>query len=230
MFSIKRNQAIITMLAFLIVVAAYIDSQDRQSTADLGRDDNEVVQVGQNTVEEDNDLFGDYAVVPEEPLEGGEALAGSEDLSEEDPYNFVATIAKAEEVPNEQLGENMDLAENIESSSFAHRKLDRANYRASQTGNFKSYIKDEGFTQDVRDGYAKKLLLLEETIDKEDSIEREMASAGYVESFASMGDSRIEITIGKESFTDNDIAKIEDIVMGITKMEASQIHISPLTN
>lgn len=225
MFSVKRNHVIITMLVFMIAIAAYMDSQDRQGISSMSEEDNAVVQVGQNTVEEE-DLFGDYDVVPEEPFEE-EGIADSMSESQDDPFNFVATIAKAEEIPNEQLDENMDLVENIESSHFANIKLDRANYRATQTGNFKSYIKDEGFSQDVRDGYAKKLVILEETIDKEDSIEREMASAGYAESFASMGEGRVEITVGEGDFQDADIAKIEDIAMRITNMQASQIHISP---
>ena len=228
MFSIKRNQAIITLLVFMIFVAAYIDSQDRQTTANLGQEENEAVQVGQNTVEED-DLFGDYEVVAEEPFENIEDSTEEVAQLENDPYNFVATIAKKEDITEQQFNGGTDVIDEINESPFANRRLDRANYRALQTGNFKSYIKDESYSQEIRDGYAKKLLNLEEMIQKEDSIEREMAGAGYQNSFADIGENSVQITIDKESFEDNDVAKIEDIAMRITKMEASQIHISPFS-
>ena len=140
MFNVKRNNVILIMLVFMIAVAVYIDSDARKGTNNLDTD-NKVVQVGQNNVK-DNDLFTNNEVIPEEPLEGQNELAGDNeqgiieendmnqvngedaDLQGSDPYNFVATIAKVESIENEQIDGNKESGVVNQESKFATQRLD----------------------------------------------------------------------------------------------------------
>ncbi len=213
MFSVKRNQVVITMLVFMIAIAAYLDSQDKPGM-NLGGQEG-VAQVSQGETDgsdmdqEEEDVFADY--IDQDELSSYETQQISANFIRQEP--IIATTASIE-------GDSI-----IEETSLAKERLDRAVKRAEILDQYQEKLANPDNPETIRADAAEKMICVEENIRIEDEIEAALNNNGYSDVYVTKKTESVEVKIGLEQLANEEIANIENIAVSISEFVPSQIHI-----
>lgn len=243
MFNLKRNQIIITVLFFMIAIAAYLNTQQSPITQSGNQvADNTIM--GENTAEE-TDLFSGYdevgsidpdqATNPNQVATAEQSIESQQNTNEEDKLTvaeansneiFSATITKKDE----ELVDSADVAasKSLDVNYFAEEKLLREQSRAAQIEQLNQYVANEALDQDSKAKAAANLLQIQERIEKESSAEALLRAKGFQEVYVRIDDDTVDVVVNKAELTDTDIAQIEEIVNRKTGYSVSKINITPL--
>ena len=255
MFNLKRNQIIITVLVFMIAIAAYLNTQQSPITQSGNQvADNTIT--GENTAEE-TDLFSGYdevasvdpgkatnaeqvtnteqATNTEQVATDEQSVEPEQNTNEEDKLTvaeansneiFTATITKKDE----ELADPADVAasKSLDVNYFAEEKLLREQSRAAQIEQLNQYVANEALDQDSKAKAAANLLQIQERIEKESSAEALLRAKGFQEVYVRIDDDTVDVVVNKAELTDTDIAQIEEIVNRKTGYSVSKINITPL--
>ncbi|ADZ83466.1 SpoIIIAH-like family protein [Cellulosilyticum lentocellum] len=246
MFNLKRNQVIITVLVFMIAIAAYLNTQQAPNV----KDGNYVADssiTGDNTAEE-TDLFSGYdetastnsqvVATNDQTVENKQPVAHTEEIavpSEEAQLttadantsdSFTAIITKkAEELTDTA---NVAASKNLDVNYFAEEKLLREQSRAAQIEQLSQYVANENLDQDSKSKAAANLLQIQERIEKESSAEALLRAKGFQEVYVRIDDDTVDVVVNKAELSDTDIAQIEEIVNRKTGYSVGKINITPL--
>ena len=233
MFNLKRNQIIITVLVFMIAIAAYLNTQQPSSLTD----GNYVVDsstVGDNMAEE-TDLFSGYdeiAGVDQTANNQAEEVAVGDNKTQitADEANasqtFTATITKkAEELTDTA---NVAASKSLDVNYFSEEKLLREQSRAAQIEQLSQYVANENLDQDSKSKAAANLLQIQERVEKESSAEALLRAKGFQEVYVRIDDDTVDVVVNKAELSDTDIAQIEEIVNRKTGYSVGKINITPL--
>lgn len=234
MFNLKRNQIIITVLVFMIAVAAYLNTQEPVSG--LGS------EVASNQVTSDEpeeiDFFEEYneqiqnentdpdaTTDQEEDKNTNEDQLTMADATQTDTLS--ATITKKSE---EDLINNKEVAVNksLDNNYFAEEKLLREQSRAEQIDQLTQCVSNEHLDQDAKADAAANLIEIQERIEKESSAEALLKAKGFEEVYVRIDDKTVDVVVNKPELTDSEIAQIEEIVNRKTGYSMSKINITPL--
>lgn len=213
MYSIKRNQIIITALVVMIAVAGYLSLAEQR----MGEDDAPVALL------DDSDITGvlmsnqHYFNADIHIVEGSIAIAMDGDEE--------AQLALASEEPGAAVFVNTLGG----STYFVQAKLEREQVRSRQTQTLKDMINNQNLEQDQRAEFANSILELQKRIEMEAASESMIESRGFAEAYVRINDSTVDVVVSKESLSAIEIAQIEDIIKRQTGKEVSQIRISPLS-
>lgn len=238
MFNLKRNQIIITVLVFMVAIAAYLNTQE----GPLGTSPN-LVEDNTFNEEEEKDFFEGYDAVSDEgsdtfALEADEASDANVPLETKD--NKMAEALPAEEsadsftaVITKKDSEALEAAEpalstNADTSYFSEEKMLREQSRAQQVEQLSEYVANENLDQESKAKAAENLLQIQERIEKENSAEALLRAKGFSEVYVRIDDDTVDVVVGKSELTDSDIAQIEEIVNRKTGYSVGKINITPL--
>ncbi len=239
MFNLKRNQIIITVLVFMIGIAAYLNTQQSPIQADGNYVAESVI-----TGEEETDLFEGYdetATIDGETsevaaqMEGTQAEATATDPALEEALttqdasanqSFTAVISKkaTEDIDTA----NVAASKSMDVSYFAEEKLLREQSRTSQVEQLTQYVANENLDQDSKAKAAANLLEIQERIEKESSAEALLRAKGFQEVYVRIDDDTVDVVVNKAELTDSEIAQIEEIVNRKTGYSVGKINITPL--
>ena len=244
MFNVKRNQVIITVLVFMIAIAAYLNTQDPNINSELNLVDNSTFNEENLPEEEDffepydvinsqqseevlsNDISGETenAVVPvtDEMDEGTQAILPEEEAAGQ---SFQALITKKEAITEEVAQTSGAVSE---TDYFAEEKLLREQSRASQVEQLTEYVANENLDQETKAKAAENLLEIQERIEKENGAEALLRAKGFKEVYVRIDDDGVDVVISKSELSDSDIAQIEEIVNRKTGYSVGKIKITPL--
>lgn len=227
-FSLKRNQVIITVLVFMIAVAAYLNTQQ---TPDSLKPTS--LAMSENTYEpEEIDFFSGYNEQMAEvedtktldtDLDSEEVALNLEDATNNDSIN--ATITKKDATLN---NDNVTVSKNIETDYFAEEKLAREQSRAEQVEQLTTYVANNNLDQDAKSKAAANLIEIQERIEKENSAEALLKAKGFNEVYVRIDNDTVDVVINKAELSDTDIAQIEEIVNRKTGYSVGKINITPL--
>lgn len=237
MFNLKRNQIIITVLVFMIAVAAYLNTQ--QTPENL---QNNNVADQQIKDPEEVDFFEGYdeqlASADEKTNPGVEAAVKDEldqktdsktqELSLKDGKDnekISATITKKAE---ETSSGEVEASKSLEEGYFAEEKLSREQSRAQQVEQLTEYVSNENLDQDAKSKAAANLIEIQERIEKENSAEALLKAKGFSEVYVRIDDDTVDVVVNKAELTDSEIAQIEEIVNRKTGYSVGKINITPL--
>lgn len=240
MFNLKRNQIIITVLVFMIAIAAYLNTQEMPDSFKA----NNLAEI-EITEPEEFDFFEGYdeQIADASQTEAGtlsqdNKVANAEDtnasvepqtLALEDALNsesITATITKKSEEGIEQAG--VEASKNIEGGYFAEEKLLREQNRAQQVEQLTEYVANENLDQDAKSKSAANLIEIQERIEKENSAEALLKAKGFSEVYVRIDDETVDVVVNKAELTDTEIAQIEEIVNRKTGYSVGKINITPL--
>lgn len=243
MFSLKRNQIIMTVLVFMIAVAAYLNTQ--QPAVDEAKDQlaEQNVQAQEMNEKEEIDFFAGYdeqaameaesvAQVDEttnalknlaaQPNEGAELQMA--DATAVDTISAVITKKTEESLQNSDVAVNKTL----DVDYFSEEKLLREQSRAQQVDQLTEYVANENLDQDAKAKAAANLIEIQERIEKESSAEALLKAKGFKEVYVRIDDETVDVVVNKAELTDTDIAQIEEIVNRKTGYSVGKINITPL--
>lgn len=222
MFNLKRNQIIITVLVFMIAIAAYLNTQE--PVTNIGGTQ---VAVSQTTEPEEVDFFSGYdEKVASAATDQTETAASALSLDDANSSESIsAVITKKTEA---DLQNDVAASKNIENNYFAEEKLSREQSRASQIEQLTEYVSNENIDQDAKSKAAANLIEIQERIEKENSAEALLKAKGFDEVYVRIDDDTVDVVVNKGELTDTDIAQIEEIVNRKTGYSVGKINITPL--
>lgn len=243
MFSLKRNQIIMTVLVFMIAVAAYLNTQQPVTDEANVEVADTTMQNADNAEKEEIDFFAGYdeqAAIEAEsvakvdgasedmqklvvmPNEGAELSMA--DAMQTDTIS--ATITKK----TEEALQNSDVAVNktLDVDYFSEEKLLREQSRAQQVDQLSEYVANENLDQEAKAKAAANLIEIQERIEKESSAEALLKAKGFKEVYVRIDDETVDVVVNKAELTDTDIAQIEEIVNRKTGYSVGKINITPL--
>ncbi len=241
MFNFKRNQIIITVLVFMIAIAAYLNTKELPNGNKPSISENNM-EVANNDSEE-IDFFEEYEDIETLPpdAEGYEDLQfansddiGQEDLLAENSASTMQTIQavitkKAASISNkEEENEALKVDKNLDVGYFAEEKMLREQSRASQIDQLTQYVANENIDKESKAKAAENLLIIQERIEKENSAEALLRAKGFKEVYVRMDDNAVDVVVNKAELSDEEIAQIEEIVHRKTGYSIGKIRITPL--
>ncbi|MCL2564295.1 MAG: SpoIIIAH-like family protein [Defluviitaleaceae bacterium] len=240
MFTLKRNQIIITALVAMIAVAGYLsytDTRDEPISGFVYNENDDIL-----ALVPDGSAF-DQTVMVHAPAVTLRELTNAEVISDNMEIALVLenNLAAADEAqPGEnqqqenreqtvQPGEAMFVSANIDSGTFfVQAKLDREQSRSRQKEILMDLINNPNIDQVTRSTTADAMLSIQRRIEKESATEALIEAKGFREVFVRIGDDTVDVVVSKEVLSDAEVAQIEDIIKAKTGMETEQIRISPM--
>lgn len=253
MFNVKRNQIIITVLVFMIAIAAYLNTQEPNGNTPMNLVDNTTFNA--ENLPEEEDFFEPYDVVSSQSqealsngVEGNNEVAQTEVDSQEATHlgsdavlpeeeqtggqSFQALITKKEAVTSEVAAANTNQVSSQTASDdyFVEEKLLRDQSRAQQVEKLTEYVANENLDQETKAKAAENLLEIQERIEKESGAEALLRAKGFKEVYVRIDDDGVDVVVSKSELTDSDIAQIEEIVNRKTGYSVGKIKITPLNS
>ena len=207
MFTVKRNQVVVTALAVMIAAAGYLNFQETKS-AEGTKTAMELTEEGDMAA-----LMEDYAALPDDvPTEEG-AL---------DPLTAEASTTTGDGAAVFASANTSDDA----SSYFAEAKLEREQSRAKQKEILTEMLNNSNVSESQKNVCSDSMLELQERIEKETAAEAMIEAKGFSQAYVRMDDDTVDVVVDKDTLTDAEVAQIQDIVKRKTGYTAEQIRIS----
>lgn len=237
MFNLKRNQIIITVLVFMIAIAAYLNTQQPAESFEAN-----YVAENEAAEPEEIDFFQGYdeqiaSVEAQNTEEVSEVQTGVADNTAVtnapltlDQANSTESISAVITKKTESSIQGTDVAasKNLEVSYFAEEKLLREQSRAEQVEKLTEWVANDNLDQDAKSKAAANLIEIQERIEKENSAEALLKAKGFSEVYVRIDDDTVDVVVNKAELTDSEIAQIEEIVNRKTGYSVGKINITPL--
>ena len=190
MFNLKRNQVIITVLVFMIAIAAYLNTQETPNSfqpndvADSQITEPEEVDFFEGYDEQvvaDNQATDTQAAEVTDAAATAQTVPDPTQLSLKDA-NSTESISATITKKSEEKAESTDVAasKNLEDDYFAEEKLLREQSRAEQVEQLTQYVSNDNLDQDSKSKAAANLIEIQERIEKENSAEALLKAKGFI--------------------------------------------------
>lgn len=115
---------------------------------------------------------------------------------------------------------------NVYNDYFVNFRNERNNIRAQEIDYLRTIISQEGTDKETLDAAQERLLELVNNMEKEFSIENKVKAKGFLDAAVLFKNGMISVIIDGDSLSDEDIARIVDIVKAETGINADKIRIS----
>ena len=126
--------------------------------------------------------------------------------------------------PTENARETMV---NVYGDYFNSFRTERSRVRAQEIEYLRSIINSESSDEDALEDAQQRLLDLVSRMEKEFTIESRIRGKGFLDAAATYQGDAVNVVIDGKTLTDEEVARILDIVMGETGLPASAVKISP---
>lgn len=210
MFTVKRNQVVVTALAVMIAAAGYLNFQETKS-AEGTKTAMELTEEGDMAAL----MEEDYAALPDDmPTETEEGAL--------DPLTAEASTTTGDGAAVFASADTSDDA----SRYFAEAKLDREQSRAKQKEILTEMLNNSNVSESQKNVCSDSMLELQERIEKETAAEAMIEAKGFSQAYVRMDDDTVDVVVDKDTLTDTEVAQIQDIVKRKTGYTAEQIRIS----
>lgn len=227
MFNLKRNQIIITVLVFMIAIAAYLNTQQPESdfttTNVAASDSNEPEEIDFFSGYDEQVAQTDVNTISTSPEASDNTLTLGDATNTE---SISAVITKKSETDLQET--EVAASKNLEVSYFAEEKLSREQSRAQQVEQLTEWVSNENLDQESKSKAAANLIEIQERIEKENSAEALLKAKGFNEVYVRIDDDTVDVVVNKAELTDSEIAQIEEIVNRKTGYSVGKINITPL--
>lgn len=110
---------------------------------------------------------------------------------------------------------------------FAASRIKREQWRSEYEQNYKDIINNETLTEETKQIAVNALLKLNKVKESENAAETLLEAKGFSDALVFMQDKRVDVVVNAQKITEQDLAKIMDIVKAETGMKATQIHVNP---
>ena len=205
----RKNQVIITTLAFLIAIAGYI-SYDRVGAGKEKED-----AAGQEDVAVNADLDDpDYQIALTDETEKKDSVETMATENADQPTNpgeAVLTGTTASAIDN-----------------AAEIKLNREQVRSKNNASLNEIINNEALSNEQKQEAVDQLVKLTELAEKEAAAESLLVAKGFTDVVVSLSEDSCDVILDMGEVTDAKCAQVEDIVKRKTEISADKIVITPI--
>ncbi|GAA4299265.1 hypothetical protein GCM10023142_39690 [Anaerocolumna aminovalerica] len=138
-------------------------------------------------------------------------------------------VAKDEQKNNTETGEAVLVSTTISPNYFVTNRLEREQIRSKSKTNYMDIINNANLSADVRDNAANMLLKLTANAEREDATESLLEAKGFADALVTISEEgKVDVVINAPTISDQETAKIEDIVKRETGAESKNIVIAPV--
>ncbi len=221
MFTIKKNQVIISALVVMIAAAGYLNYID--STGGVS----EVMVTDESELALSDDVAftdDDVAIASDSSEVTSENSAESE--TKEEKKN--KKEEKTNEAADPDAGEAVFVNSSQDSSYFVQAKLDREQSRSKQKDMLNEMLNNEKINDEQKNEVTTAMLQIQQRIEKETAAESMIKAKGFGDVYVRIDDDTVDVVVDKAELTDAEIAQIEDIVKRKTGVSPDKIRITPL--
>ena len=209
MFSMRRNQVVVTALAVMVAVAGYLNFQESKVASGT--------QNALSLQEEGDDvaLLDDYATLPDD--------------MEEAVFDPITAEVAETTGDGAALYVNSAQTETVDASQYyAEAKLDREQSRAKQEEMLNEMLNNASLSAEQKDRCSESLLTIQDRIEKESAAEAMIEAKGFGQAYVRIDDETVDVVVDASELTDQQVAQIEDIVTRKTGYNKDQLRISTL--
>lgn len=217
---LKKNQIIITALAFMIAVAGYVSytrsnldgKAAAQASAGISEDSYEI--------SDDPIVEGDIFTDTGDGLDvaAGTETAGTDVAQGENPAE--SEINPGEAVLTSTAVGNVDFA--------AEMKLTREQVRAKNKETLLGIVNSATLTDEQKQAAVDQMIALTDTAEREAAAEMLLEAKGFTDVVVSITDNAADVVLNMGDITDAKRAQVEDIVKRKTNISAENIIITPI--
>lgn len=217
---LKKNQIIITALAFMIAVAGYVSytrsnldgKAAAQASAGISEDSYEI--------SDDPIVEGDIFTDTGDGLDvaAGTETAGTDVAQGEHPAE--SEINPGEAVLTSTAVGNVDFA--------AEMKLTREQVRAKNKETLLGIVNSTTLTDEQKQAAVDQMIALTDTAEREAAAEMLLEAKGFTDVVVSITDNAADVVLNMGDITDAKRAQVEDIVKRKTNISAENIIITPI--
>lgn len=226
---VKRNQVIIAALAVMIIVAGYLNvtgqsdkSKVQETNAQTEKNDGSENNDGTANNEQDETVtsggdsldISDEDIIPPSDSDDQELEASNSDLTE---------VASSEE--DGEVGSAVLASTTLGSNYFGNAKLGREQVRSANKETLENIVNDSSLGDEAKAEAVASLVAMTEAAALEDELETLLEAKGY-ETVCYIDSDEVDVIVNAQEITDQDVAKIEDVVMRNTDIDASGIVIT----
>lgn len=234
----RKNQIIITTLAFLIAIAGYV-SYDRlngkkepsakEANAKIAQEDYIVDNTTYDIFDEPGatETMGEIA----EEITGELTQEVSTETSGETTENTTEATANTNEQSEEILnpGETILTSASITSADYAATvKLNREQVRSKNEEALLEIINNENITEEQKQIALDEMVQMTELAQKEADAQMLLEAKGFQNVVVSISEDSCDVVLDMGDVTDAKRAQVEDIVKRKTGVEADKIIITPI--
>lgn len=220
MFSMKKP-AIITILVFLLVLVGYINHQLTQNS--LLKSSSEYQKHEEKEMEEGLKIKDKDSI---------EAISedNKNELSIIDSKNNISSknkdIKNMSKEVNTQIDKTINKEENIKSTNyFIEHKLARDKLRGSLIEQLQDIVDNEKTSDEMRKQAQSEIIKIGSISETELYIEGLIKAKGFEDTLVFLKEDDAKVVVSANKLTEQDVAKILDIVKNETGLETSQIKI-----
>ncbi|MBQ8280949.1 MAG: SpoIIIAH-like family protein [Lachnospiraceae bacterium] len=234
---VKRNQVIIAALAVMIIVAGYLNVTGQTDNSKLEGEGtlNESVD---DTVQKENDQtvssggdnldISDEDIFPPSDSDNQDVTAGNSDIKPDvdaDTQTDGEDVTASEDSNGSDVGDSILASTTLGSNYFGNAKLNREQVRAANKETLENLVNDDSISEEAKAEAIESLVAMTEAAALEDELETLLEAKGY-ETVCYIDEDEIDVIVNTQEISDQDVAKIEDVVMRNTDVDASGIVIT----
>lgn len=163
-------------------------------------------------------------------LKEKDTVPGSEAAFAEDQENGVYDENIELNSDEDSIGEAVLTSADTMSTSFVTIKLSREQTRSKVKENYLEIINDDSLDEAAKQQAVDSYVKMTGDMEKESEAENLLSTKGFANSLVSISDESVEVTIGKDSITEEEKAQIEDIVTRNTGCTIDKVVINLTSN
>lgn len=227
---VKSNQVIIAALAVMIIIAGYLNvtgqsDKSKVQETNTQSENNDSKENSDGTADKeknetvtsagDNLDISDEDIVPPADSDNQELEASNSDLTE----------ISASEGEGSEVGSAVLASTTLGSNYFGNAKLGREQVRSANKETLEKVVNDSSISDEAKAEAIASLVAMTEAAALEDELETLLEAKGY-ETVCYIDSDEVDVIVNAQEISDQDVAKIEDVVMRNTDIDASGIVIT----
>lgn len=222
---IKKNQLMITALAIMIAIAAYLQFAGKGNREETFEVEDEIAANAEPMNEADDSLYGYDEFADILSLDSDESILQENYLDESMVIDEVAQATPEEgEIPGEAIFTSADGA-----LILSDAKLLKEQTRAKNKDTLLEIINSADLSAEQKQEAVNNMVHMTDIAEKETAAEILLEAKGFSDVIVSMNGTGCDVVVNALELSDADRAQIEDIVSRKTLVEPQNIIISTLT-
>lgn len=222
---IKKNQLMITALAIMIAIAAYLQFAGKGNKEENFEVEDEIAANAEPMNEADDSLYGYDEFADILSLDSDEGILQENYLDESMVIDEVAQATPQEgEIPGEAIFTSADGA-----LILSDAKLLKEQTRAKNKDTLLEIINSADLSAEQKQEAVNNMVHMTDIAEKETAAEILLEAKGFSDVIVSMNGTGCDVVVNALELSDADRAQIEDIVSRKTLVEPQNIIISTLT-
>ena len=237
---LKKNQIVITTLAVMIAIAGYLhfagNEFDEGSVPAASKDsltEDVITDISEEDIEAENDsLFTQVSDTTSAETEATSGMAeeAKDDVVTEEIESYDLDLTTNDSTKTEETAEAEAVLTGTTAVTdfIAEARLEREQVRAKNKELLNEIINNENIDESQKQNAIDDMLALTTVAEKEAATEMLLEAKGFDEVVVSITENSVDVVVNAENLSDEDRAKIEDIIKRKTEVSAENIVISPI--